>query len=1592
MKIKCESNQMTSLHRFRFRLAAIAMILLFTPLHSFAQEVYLSISGRDAFVDSGDQLHQYDFWIRPLDTVSADSDIRLEVFDAALGGHGDLIFGNTTRTTYELLPFRDLYRKEEQRIVPVSEESRLLQSETVHNESRFTNRWVSLFHFGQEGQTAFEEEGYILRVRTSEGDDVNTFKLRMAGEDAENWQIVAFDISFSLVGSAFSNRIFLQPLFDTTEPVEVQILGEEETEVDYIDAFGNTAAATRAWTDWESSYRGISNAWGFMTTGATQYYNNMVIKGSREMLPIIYDYQLLSSADVPRPQISAFPGTSCEEGGLSLSFSGVGLDIHNARWFVENQSYAGRRFTHAFSSYGYFPYEVAIPVTGRFFPRYLLESGEIPVHRPPHIQVTGGVDYLAPGEAMPLDASGTYDPEGYDIRFEWFVNNELRGTGEQFAFSSQTPGNYDVTLNVTSDGPNPECALSEESVAVRVNSQPYAEISHEPVVARDVEARLQAVNTQDADGDQLLFFWEDDGIIGEAEGRTVRIRHTEAGMYQATLTVDDQTGTDNARYSTTVSYKVNAEPVPRFELPEIVATGEPVQLDGEGSSDPDDDPLTLRWEISDGRQLSGPVNDIDFSEPGDYTVTLRVDDGEGVENSVQTLTRNLRVNHPPVAVITAPEHVNRGQITFSAAESFDIDQGIQDYQWDFGDGNSGSGEEITHRFAAPGTYQITLTVDDGAGLANSITTTEHELRINANPVALISAPELVAPGQAFTLDGSESFDDDGQIIAFDWFINDRPAGSGSLLETTLDQPGVHKIGLRVKDDSGFENAYDIATTTVRVNHRPVARWTSEPKVTEPERTTRFSAVESYDPDNENLQFTWTFEDGVVLEGNTVERSFENPGTRRFTLRVDDGEGLTNSVFEKEDKIQVNHEPIIVMESEIRSNSKQVLLDASQSYDPQNNPLSFAWELPDGSVRNGASFTWTAPEAGMHWVSLIVDDGLGLDNSRISMPVRVTINQPPVAVVDSLIMACTGQSIIFSSALSYDPDEDMFVTHWDFDDGNSSRQSNPHHSYTEPGTYQVRLTLDDGFSHESSVAVIPVIVEGSPQARMDFEEITVCANTPVVFDGSASTDPLGQIASYNWEFGDASNGIGARTTHFYEEPGTYEVVLSVMGSGTGNCPNLSQVTAKVNVVQGPDAVFEVPDVVSPGSVITLDASDSEHTNDVRSVTWEVFRDGEEDVPVQELSGMQASLNPDTPGRYRVKLIFVTESQSECDRSVVERYFQVNAPPVASWNAPDTLARHEPFMLSADGSYDGDGFISEYTWYLNDEVIGRGITTLLPTDQHGEHTLRLRLRDNSGVSNDYTVKETTFFVNAGPEPDFTLPDVVYRGETVSLSPAANRDADGDVLQSTWMINGEETDRPVFEATERQYRITLIQDDGRGLSNSVQKMDKTLHVRFPAAVTPEVPEVMVASHTLTASDLGLPAPYVLLDGTREISSWTPDATGTNVISYGWKPAGMVLEQFEATVDVIEDLRFARSSVEQTVAWDPVNPAITIAAPELNRDEGHRVLITWKQNGERIAAGRNVRLPLERGENQFTLTARDNHVAGSNPVEIPVVITVTE
>ena len=73
---------------------------------------------------------------------------------------------------------------------------------------------------------------------------------------------------------------------------------------------------------------------------------------------------------------------------------------------------------------------------------------------------------------------------------------------------------------------------------------------------------------------------------------------------------------------------------------------------------------------------------------------------------------------------------------FDGADSRDPDGSIVSYGWTFGDGQTGTGQTTTHRYAAAGTYTARLTVTDNQGATHSSTAT---VTVAPPPVALHAA-------------------------------------------------------------------------------------------------------------------------------------------------------------------------------------------------------------------------------------------------------------------------------------------------------------------------------------------------------------------------------------------------------------------------------------------------------------------------------------------------------------------------------------------------------------------------------------------------------------------------------------------------------------------------------------------------------------------------------------------------------------------------------------------------------------------------------------------------------------------------------------
>jgi len=208
----------------------VFLTILSCTTNSFAQEVYFSISGQKAKVESGEKAGLYDIWIRPKSVEAIFP--NPEIYDAGIGGYADVIQGEAnTITEFSIIDFDSVYVLGKGSILPKKTVGEKSVSVSVTGEMLYKNRWLSLFSF--EGTS---KNGWILRVATNEGDDVNDFKVRLPAAMENNYDIVSLDLSIGLYKTSTEQTVQLKPLFSAFAPSFFTVTGQEDSEISIKDS------------------------------------------------------------------------------------------------------------------------------------------------------------------------------------------------------------------------------------------------------------------------------------------------------------------------------------------------------------------------------------------------------------------------------------------------------------------------------------------------------------------------------------------------------------------------------------------------------------------------------------------------------------------------------------------------------------------------------------------------------------------------------------------------------------------------------------------------------------------------------------------------------------------------------------------------------------------------------------------------------------------------------------------------------------------------------------------------------------------------------------------------------------------------------------------------------------------------------------------------------------------------------------------------------------------------------------------------------------------------------------------------------------
>jgi PKD repeat protein len=319
---------------------------------------------------------------------------------------------------------------------------------------------------------------------------------------------------------------------------------------------------------------------------------------------------------------------------------------------------------------------------------------------------------------------------------------------------------------------------------------------------------------------------------------------------------------------------------------------------------------------------------------------------------------------PPAAVA----HVNQ-PVSFTGSATPSAGTTITAASWTFGDGAADASGSlgVSHPYAAPGTYSVTLTVTDSGGqsgsASHSVTVAEPQARFSFSP----SAPNA---GDGVGFDASSSSDAAGPLASYAWDFGDGSSGSGVKPTHAYATGGDKAVTLTVTAADGHTAS---VSHTLHVNAPPTAVLLFAAVIQQPTgqdpftpligQNVAFSAQGSSDPESPKSALTFAWDPGTGTFGaasatDHLLTSFPVAGTQTVRLRVADPQGATGTA---QVAFRVDTPPVAAFTFAPTTPAPNALVTfTSGSTDADGDLTTLQWDLNgDGRFDDGTGAAVTA---------------------------------------------------------------------------------------------------------------------------------------------------------------------------------------------------------------------------------------------------------------------------------------------------------------------------------------------------------------------------------------------------------------------------------------------------------------------------------------------------------------------------------------------------------------------------------------------------------------------------------------------------------
>ena len=502
---------------------------------------------------------------------------------------------------------------------------------------------------------------------------------------------------------------------------------------------------------------------------------------------------------------------------------------------------------------------------------------------------------------------------------------------------------------------------------------------------------------------------------------------------------------------------------------------------------------------------------------------------------------------------------------------------ISKWTWDFGDSivRVFTAPPFTHTYSDTGTYRVKLIVEDINGCTDTLIK-DSAITIS-RPVAYFGTKDTIYCQEKDLqfIDSSQ-----GYSLRYEWNFGD--GGTSALQNPTHAYTGAdatYNIMLKVTDAFGCRDS--ITRSNFIAIRYPKAAFSAIDTVSIcPPLETKFvfegSNYES---------FSWDFGDGGGSTLKDPTHFYNTYGSFTAKLYLTGYGGCVDSsshsvnIFNPYTSTSLTYSPLDACNS--------LNVDFS-IITPPNTRFTFLYGdglLDTSQVKNFSHF-YNSPN--FYYPSLLLYDNLGCI-APVGGPSSVKVlGAIPNFARDKNKFCDSGVVYFTNYTIANDP---ITSSVWNFDDGSTSTEQDPIHSFSRPDAYAVSLNVTTQAGC-NSVLVDSIKVYRTPDPSINSLDV-VCVNTPVQFNGNLAVADT--AIAWKWNFGNGQEGSVQNLSSVYSQVGTYKISLEA--SNLLGCKD----TATKNIIVAPlPQITMGPDPVIPvGTSINLPVT---YSNTMRVYSW------------------------------------------------------------------------------------------------------------------------------------------------------------------------------------------------------------------------------------------------------------------------------------------------------------------------------------------------------------------------------------------------------